>query len=260
VDSVVVTPGAPLTLSLTGSATLTAKVYGGGKEITDSTVRWSSTNAAVAAVTANGNSATVAPKSAGTASVIATSGGKADTVAVTVSAGAPKTLVVNPLGIFTTKRLASGSTETFNSMWIAGDHEANGDKSLQAFNTFLLDALPAGATVTKAEIAVRLDPTLEGSPFTLGALMVELAEGSTLNEGPLSAGAVTVASAASPTSLTVNVTSLINAARAAGRQSALFRYRFTQLGNNNGKIDYLNFAVDALTITYTGGSASVSGK
>lgn len=260
VDSVVVTPGMPLTLPLTGSATLSAKVYAGGKELTDSTVAWSSTNAAVVSVSASGNSATLSPKSAGTASVIATSGGKADTVAVTVTSAAPKTLVVNPVGVFTTKRLASGATETFNNMWVAGDHEANGDKSLQAFNTFLLDGLPAGSTVTKAQIAVRLDPTLEGSPFSLGPLMVELAEGSTLNEGALAAGAVTVASAATPTSLTVDVTSLINAARAAGRQSALFRYRFTQLGNNNAQTDYLNFAVDSLTITYTGEAASVSGK
>jgi hypothetical protein len=262
VDSVVVTPGAPLTLPLTGSATLSAKVYGGGKEITDSTVTWSSTNTAVVGVTANGNSVTVAPKAAGTASVIAASGSKADTVSVTVSAGTASTVVLHPLGVFSTKRLANGQTQTFSNLWIAGDHEENGDKTFQAFGTFLFDGqLPAGATVTRALLTVTVDNDLtSGSPFGLGNLMVELAEGSTLNEGALLANVVPVMTATSGSTVTVDVTSLVNAARGAGKVSALFRFRFTQLQNNNGATDYLGFTADPLTITYTGGSAAVAGK
>lgn len=210
---------------------------------------------ATATTTATGRAPVrVTGVAAGTTTLTASIGTITASVPVVVTAAPPApgdSLTVGALGVFTYKRLASGGTEFFNNMQFAGDHEQNGDKSMQAFASFIFEALPAGATVNRAMLTVSIDPALEGNPFALGPLVVELAESSTLNEGALSATAIVVASAATPGTVQVDVAPFVRTARAAGRTSVSLRFRMTSLGNNNAATDYVGFTSTPLVIHYT---------
>lgn len=251
IDSVRVAPRPTLAMTSGGSASLTARAYAGGQVVSNSAFTWTSSNAQIVDVVPSNDVAVIGAKSAGTAMIIATSGGKADTLTVTVTAAPANTAVIHPLGVFSMKRLADGTTQTFNNIFIAGDHDATGDKSIQAMASYLFTGLPSNATIDAAKLTVTLDPQVTGAPFGLGSLMVELASGSTLNEGALATNAIVVATGITPNQVVVDVTPLIRAARTAGQQSALLRFRFTTLVNNNNQIDYVEFTADPLTVTYS---------
>ncbi len=91
VNTVTVTPGAPVTLSLSGTTTQLLSIAAldnlGGAITPGSGFRWRSTNAAVASVgPTTGTSTTVTALTQGTTLIIGTAGGwRADTVSVTVN-------------------------------------------------------------------------------------------------------------------------------------------------------------------------------
>lgn len=252
IDSVRITPRPAIALTVGATASATARAYAGGNLVGDATFTWTSSNSAVATVVPSNNVAVVTGKAAGTATIVATSSGKSDTVTVTVTAVPANTLALHPQNPISIKRLANGGTETFPESFYVGDHEATGDKSIQAFGTYNLSALPTNATITQALMTVQIYPTeTVGSPFALGALVAEPATSYTPNEGAVSSSAVTILSSATPTTQTVDVTSLVRAARTAGAQSLVLRFRFTSLGNNNAQIDYLQFSPDPIAVSYT---------
>lgn len=253
VDTVKVVAGAEATVTFTAHDAA-------GEALPDTAMSVSIASTQVARFTAAATSATgrtpvrITGVAAGTTTVTAEVSGARAVVPVVVTA-APVTsgdsLVVNPLGVFTVKRLADGTTQTFPGMLVAGDHEENGDKSLQGFASYLFDALPAGAAIDRAILTVTLDEEFPNAPFTLGALVAEPSTSSTLNEGAVSTSAVSLATAATPRTVKVDIAPLIRAARANGAISQSLRFRFTQLGNNNGKTDYIGFTADPLTIYYS---------
>jgi hypothetical protein len=220
---------------------LTATVLG----LPGATVNWSSTVGTVASVDASG---LVKALTAGTTRIIASAGTKADTAVVTVSAVAQTTVTISAQNPIFVKRLAAGDTMTDAGMY-AGDHEANGDKTIQGFVTYNLANLPASATVSSAKVTIATDAAqTEGNPYTLGPLFVERATLIRLNEG--TPAGIQVLTAAQPQGIVVDVTTLLNSARAAGSTELVLRFRFQNLVNNNGAIDYVGLTASALTVRY----------
>lgn len=208
---------------------------------------WVTSDETIATVDSTGLVHAVGP---GTATVAATVDGESGTAEVVVTSALPSHVVsVLANDYFTRKRMADGSVQTFDSVLIAGDHEATGDKDLQGFAIFPLDSLVTATSVEHAQLSVHFLPTdFEGNPFSLGTLYVELADDSaSLNEGSLTGTAIQVASG--PTDVTVDVAPLVRAALAANKSVAVLRFRFQQLGNNNNATDYALFYVDPMEVT-----------
>lgn len=224
------------TLKVGETQLFTADVQGGA----DPVVQWSTSDASVATV----GDGLVTAMGSGSAEITATVGTFTAKATVTVEAGEPVTLVLN--GAFRTiKRLVDGETETFMNTAVAGDHEENGDRSLQAFVTFDLTGA-AGGALQGATLRVRSGAE-EGNVAGLGTLHVELASGYALNEGALASNAVPVASGDS-FDATVDVTALVRPAVEAGASSVILRLRWSALENGNGEIDYLEFTPQPLTL------------
>src|SRR5690606_15805797 len=100
-----------------------------------------------------------------------------------------------------------------------------------------------GSTVENATLVVTMDANgVFGDPWALGALVAERATTIALNIAPPGSDAVTVATSLQ-TSVTVDVTALVRAARLAGETEITFRLRFAQQRDNDGQTDQLELAV-----------------
>lgn len=209
-------------------------------------VTWLSLNPTVATVD---NAGKLSALTAGQARMVASAGTRADTATFTVTAVPATTVNVSPGAQVSVKRLAAGTTESFQGLYV-GDHEANGDKGIQGFVLYSLQNVPAGATVSSAKVTVLRSATgAAGDPLAFGTLFAERAATPELNEGTLSTSAIGVL-APTQQSATVDITPLIQQARAAGQTSIWLRLRFGAVQNNNGVIDYGAFMAGGLEIKY----------
>jgi hypothetical protein len=108
VTAVTITP-ATLTLFGVGKSGIVAvAVTDGSGAVSNPSVAWTSRNTGVAMVSGNGSSATITSVGAGTVRIVASSGGKADSVAVTVSLGAALTIAGSGDGNGTVTSLPAG--------------------------------------------------------------------------------------------------------------------------------------------------------
>lgn len=234
--------GAPsLTLNAGSTMQLTANVFGNPT----AAVTWSSLNQTVATVDGTGMLTAVA---AGEARVVAQAGTKADTATFTVTAAPQTTVNVSPGSQMSLKRLAAGTTESFQGLYV-GDHEANGDKGMQAFVMYSLQTVPPGATIASAKFTLLVSAnSAEGNPASLGPLFAERTTLPELNEGALSTSAIEIGAAQQMT--TVDITPLVRQAHAAGETTVWLRLRFRDVQNNNGVTDYGAFMAGGLEIKY----------
>jgi hypothetical protein len=246
VGSVVVTPDT-LRLNIDASSKLnvvTRDRFGGAVV---APVTWASLNTATATV---GTDGTVTGKAAGTTQVTATSYGVADTTVVIVNAAQPtNTVNLSGQNRMMIRRLANGGTESHTGNMYVGDHEVNGDKSMQGFVMYDISSIPASATIASATLSVLASATsFTGDPFLLGPLYIERATpGPSLNEGTPNG---VIAMTAVQAFVSVDVKTLIQAARSAGETVIWFRFRMRDLGNNNGAADYGEIMTGGLEIKY----------
>lgn len=232
-----------VTMNQGGQQQFTATVQG----LPNATVTWSAFPATTIQVDQSGRATALGT---GSAKVVATAGNKADTATVTINAASSNTVTITATAPTTIKKNGDNTTESFSgSPLFVGDHEATGDKGMQGFVLFNLSNIPTAATVTSATISVSGADSNAGNPFALGPLMVENAGVPSLAEGTPSSGAVTIMSSFQ-NNVTVNVTDIINTARASGATTVWLRFRMQQFVNNNGAMNYGEFTVSDMTVKY----------
>jgi uncharacterized protein YjdB len=111
VDSVEISP-ASASISVSGTASLTATLRSGGTTVTGIPVTWSSSNTSVVTVTPTGDStATITGVATGSAFVQATAQGVSDAIPVTVNQAAVHTIAVTPAN----PSVAAGATQQFTA-------------------------------------------------------------------------------------------------------------------------------------------------
>ncbi len=221
-----------------GTATFTATPYGSDGRVFAGApaATWTTGDSTIATVSSGG---VVTAKSAGATTVTATISGVRGTATIVTKAGTTSTATVNPAVRLSLKRLQTGGIDTLSDITVAGDHEETGDKELEGLVSYDLSSIAQGSTVQQASLTVGQDVSQSfNSPWTLGTLYVESASGFTLDEGTVPSDAVAVASANFGT-IQVDVTKILQAAVAAHQSSVILRFRYAQLENNNGKIDYV---------------------
>ncbi|HEY0972095.1 MAG TPA: Ig-like domain-containing protein [Gemmatimonadales bacterium] len=249
VASVTVTP-ATITLDPGKNAALSAIVRDGSDAIIASyPVTWTSGSSAVATVSATGVVTAVAP---GTATITASAGGKSASVTVTVTAPPPPIPVNVALDAILLGTVAEyeGAQFYLPDVLVAGEDDATGVAPMQAFVTYSLASMPAGAPVESARLTVLMDASgVFGSPFSLGSLVAERAATLTLATGVPGADAVLVTTTLRQT-VSVDVTPLVRAARAAGETEITFRIRFATPRDVDGETDQLELAAGKLEVTY----------
>jgi hypothetical protein len=185
--------------------------------------------------------------------------GSATLTLVVPPTSTPKTATV-PIQLPTVSilRQANGSAQVMTALLIAGDHEANGDKTFQAFVTYRLPAdVKAAGTIESAKITIATGTDPEenpGNPFTAnGMLCAQRAARMELNdvEQPaLTTEQCTVPVLSAPGSATIDIKPLVDASRAAGETDFVVRLRFVKAVGGNGQIDYRVLTVSPLTVTY----------
>jgi hypothetical protein len=150
---------------------------------------------------------------------------------------------------FTVKRLADNGAETTSGTIRAGDDEGSSARTLQGFAQYSIAGLPAGATITSATLSVLMNSGgVTGAPFALGPLSLYQV-GSVALTDAAPAGGVQVATALA-SFISVDVASLVRDARAAGRTTITFHFRFRDLVNANAQTDALDLTVGGLEINY----------
>ncbi|HVX42050.1 MAG TPA: Ig-like domain-containing protein [Gemmatimonadaceae bacterium] len=233
-----------------GTATFTATAYGSDGRVFAGApaATWSTGDTTIATVSGTG---VVTGKAAGATTVTATINGVKGTATISVSAANTSSGALYPMVRESLKRLGNGGIDTLTDITVVGDHEQTGDKELEGLIDYDLSSIPTGSTVQKAVLNVGEDKQQSyGSPWTLGTLFVEGATSFSLDEGSVSTTAVPVATAEF-TSAQVDITNIVKQAIANHQSTVILRFRYAQLGNNNGNIDYvwLNAAQIDLTLT-----------
>jgi uncharacterized protein YjdB len=250
VASVSVTPS-PLDLVVgTTGALVAAPLDAKGAPVANAgVVTWSASPSGIVSVAGG----LVSALAEGTATVTATIAGVSGqaTVRVAPATTTASSLNLSPSSELTIKLLADDTRQTFDGLLVAGDHEETGDKYLQAFATYSLATLPAGATITSAKLTVIVNASgTTGDPFSLGALLVEGAPSATLSSGGPSTFAVPVTTSADGFH-TVDITAIVRSMVNAGQRDAIVRFRFVQLQNGNSKTDYQEIVAGGLEVKYT---------
>ncbi|HEU4631869.1 MAG TPA: Ig-like domain-containing protein [Gemmatimonadaceae bacterium] len=249
VASVTISPS-PVSLEPGHAQQLTATPRdASGRPVSGRTATWSGGSPSVATVSASGLVTAVA---VGSTTVTATVSGRSASVTVTVTAPAP-TRTSRSLTAVTQGTMASDSTQAelpLPGVLVAGDDETSGLAPLQAVVVFSLGDIPDGATIESATLPVTMDPAgVFGDPYSLGALYAERASTVTMNTGAVSAGALQLAAAQTP-SVTAELRSMLQAAVNAGEPYLIVRIRFERSGNGNGQTDQLELAVGELAVTW----------
>lgn len=242
-DDITVTVGATLSLEVIALDQF-------GQQFPGPAPVWQTLNANLATV----NDGVVSTLAEGTARIVATANGRADTATVRVSGAPPErtstSITIARASVVTLARGSTGLVRELPSVFIAGDESANA-VTLEGLAMYSLANIPAGAEIERASLSVMMDPEgVFGNPFSLGSLYVERAVDKLMSEGDPDGESKLVAAAFTPLTST-NVVDLLRAAQLAGDEQVIFRFRFTRASNLNGVSDYLEPVATTLAMTYT---------
>ena len=260
VVTVRVTPPAPVPTTIRLSSTSATLNAGGTFEVSATVLdqtgapmsgynfAWSSAAASIATVSAGGRITAVG---SGTTTVTATAAGLSAKLSVTVTGGtATNGLVTLTTTNYGSVALSAGETVLLPSVLVAGDDDAAGLSALQAIVIFSLADVPAGATISTARLDVAIDTEATfGQPYTLGGLYAERT--TTIDVATAAPGANALLLASEPTAaITAELTTLVQAAIAAGDDYVAVRFRLPKASNGDGQTDQLELTIGSLAVSW----------